>query len=286
MKLSGEFKNRARCTLAMTPAMLATIASVYATGPSALIPAVVCAAIAYPLSRWVGQLGHNPDLLTRMEPTEKWKEIAKNIGFRKVPPVYRLEDDEHNAHAGYGNVVMKSDLLDYSTEEDKDFVFAHELGHIKRCDGRVKAAATYSGMLTAFTGIYHLYDMIFFSGASGGDAMMPGATSFLAFTAAACATIPLGSDKRTKEGNHEMEFDCDARAVKATGDIDAGIDFFEARLWGDERDDKDSFTHPSRNARIAALKAIKTGEDSPVATEVKPSKSIGGYTSMQPHAFA
>jgi len=285
MNLSGEFKNRAKCTLAMTPAMVATIASVYATGPSALIPAVICAAIAYPLSRWVGQIGHDPELLTRMQPSERWKEISKNMGFLKVPPVYRLEDDEHNAHAGFGNVVMKSDLLENATVEDLDYVFAHELGHIKRCDGRVRSAAMHSGMLAAFTGIYHLYDMIFFSGASGGEAMMAGATSFLAFTAAACATIPLGSDKRTEKGNHEMEFDCDARAVRATGDIDAGIDFFEARLWGDERDNKDSFTHPSRNARIAALKALKTGEEVFEVAEAKTSQATSGCTSMQPHAF-
>lgn len=265
MNLSGEFKNRAMCGFAMAPSLVATIASIYLVGPSALIPAVITAAIAYPLSKAVANLGHNPDLLTRMNPTQRWKEIANNMGFRKVPPVYRLESDRENAHAGYGDIIIRSELLENRNADEIDNTFAHELAHIKRCDGLVVPTAWYSSMFSGFTAVYHIYDTVFFNGSSSTEAALASGSAFIAFGFAAGLSIPFLLNRRTEEENHKMEFDCDRRAVLATGNVDSGITSLSRYKVHPVLDETDSTSHPAINRRIEALERLKVKMNQPQA---------------------
>jgi len=260
MTLSSVFKNHALCTGAIAPAVAATTVAGYYGGLDTVIPSLVLGSIAIAGFRTVKNLASDASSLTRLEPTERWKEIASNMGVHVMPRIYRHESEEENAFVSYRSIVLESELYDNSPSEIIDDTFAHELAHIKRGDGLYRSMANNAVVYSIASACFSLYNMLLFADSST-EAVNLG-FSFISFAGATIVTTPLILiDRETIEANHEMEFDCDARAVYATGNVDAGIASHKNFQYGDMSDEKSCFTHPSTNDRIRALEAIKASQN-------------------------
>ena len=94
-------------------------------------------------------------------------------------------------------------------------------------------------------------------------------TTALAFVAAATPSFVSKFTAKTRNASHSAEFDCDARAVKATGNPDAAISALQklTRLKGYSLDEGGRF-HPSTNDRVNAIRNMS--QSAPRTRRVSP----------------
>ncbi len=274
MTLSAEFKNVAKSVAIALPLLGATAFTVLNSGSLALLPIIATAFI----------LGGEP----RIEFGEKTlrlnslvKEPSEKMGFKKPPEIYASSLMEGAGATSKNKIFVASYLSRKLPDDELTFIIAHELAHIKRKDlllgethgnSDAGSASMFVSwlLLTAVSSVKSTID------GAGAEQSLVMADSLLATMLATSfyvASRKFMTEKKTEKKTeiYKMEFDCDRRAVEATGDVGAAISFME-RLRGrvdsieainlesleqNIRWSTDDATHPSWKRRSAALLALK-----------------------------
>lgn len=257
MKNSAELANNSATVLSIIPTILGSFASTLIAGPATLIGPVLLGTLYYLTRNSLGPSMMGLNSLQQLEPNQDIKEISETLGLPKPAQMF-LAKGRHKfcAKTAFNNVIMAENFIGCFDEEEKNFIWAHELAHVKRGDNNVSSAAysnvsinglSFAGLLTvALTQGGHIQN----------DFLMASAQFAMAATASA---TPLFL-RNSKSSNHKAEFDCDKRAVLATGNIDAGIRALNKMNIGKNRNYATS-THPAMSIRIRALEALKIGEE-------------------------
>jgi|GEM_PF-6494046 len=257
MRVTAEFTNNVFSASAILPTLVASVASTLMIGPSALIAPVIFGSL-YFISR--NSLGHSTVSLSSLEQIEHSQaieKITKNMGFEKPPNMFVIKEQKKiTARASFNNVLMAESLLQRFDKSEEDFIWAHEFAHVKRGDNKV-TSSVYSNVSTSSLSFLTIASLSLTKDmASQGDLLMASSSFALA---AVVSSVPL-LIKGTRASNHIAEFDCDKRAVLATGNIDAGIRALK-KLNTKRYARHATSTHPCMNLRIRALEALKVGTE-------------------------
>jgi hypothetical protein len=252
-----------KCVLAgalFSPSLMGTIAATYFSGPASLLHAVIGYTSAYLFSRSMTLNYHSQDVenYERLELRGEWKKINKNMRIMTDPPVFCQHIKRNTGSSNRGNIFLGIDVLQDLPQDEVDFLYAHELAHFKRGDHLPYHAGKYA--LGANVSLALLNAGILHSDA--GAHFSTQGMACIAFGAAAAVThiirnIHAMHVSHNPIRRHQREFDCDRRAVLATGNIDAGIRWLQRQKEDGSKIDKDSSTHPSFSQRIAALEDLK-----------------------------
>ena len=256
MRLTGEFQNYAITAAVLLPTVVAGVTSTLMYGPGVLIAPVIIGVVCYISRNHVGNTGYRLSALKEIEPDPIIDGIAYNVGLKETPPMFQNNSlFDSNACASYDNAIMSWDFLSYLTQEEQDFIWAHEFAHIKRADNLAARTGIYASYINAFGFmgmVCYAMAKAEYTGMGAADEMM----ASLPFGAAAFGVLPLTLIPPAQKSNHIKEFDCDKRAVLATGNIDAGISALR-KISIYDCQNTDSRTHPSINNRIKSIGSTK-----------------------------
>ncbi len=261
MNLSGIFWNNASGAAAIMPTMVAGISSTLLYGPPSLIAPVIVGSLLYVIRNHISHSGFEMDSLSKLKPDDVENEIAYKIGLRKTPPMYSLKNGfDENAFATFNNAIMSENFFEDLNQDEQDFVWAHEFSHIRRNDNITYKAGLYGFVTSAFGFVSMMGTGVIRDTMSQGNLINEFTASLPFGLAAMVSYIPIFV-RRTTKMSHLMEFDCDKRAVLATGDIDAGIRSLSKLAESKKDAPTASSSHPAINSRIGALEALKISEE-------------------------
>jgi Zn-dependent protease with chaperone function len=220
MKNTAELVNNISTAFAIMPTLAASIASTLIIGPAGLIAPVLFGSLYYVTRNSLGQGDLALGALKHIEPSKNISEVTQRMGFEETPAMYFAKNQKKfKARAAFNNVIMSENQLQFFDQEEQDFIWAHEFAHIKRGDNKV-TSAVYSNVCTNSLSFSALTILGLAKEMTAQNDLLMASSSFAA--AAMISAVPI-IVKETRSSNHKAEFDCDKRAVLATGNIDSGI---------------------------------------------------------------